>query len=68
MKAAARDGHAAEARIRGSTRSDSFPAKGEKRVIITGWAMSTRPASWGFIPLMYWRLEAQQESTAEVAL
>ena len=35
-----------EATTRGSTRSESVPAKGESRAIITGWDSRIRPAVW----------------------
>ena len=45
----------AEATMRGSTLSESRPARGENSAIITGWASMTSPAVRGTSPLMYWR-------------
>ena len=52
----------AEARKRGSILSESRPASGEKRAIITGWAMRTRPAFCGRQALDLLQIEAEQES------
>ena len=55
------------ATIRGSMRSDIFPATGEKRVWTTGWATSMNPAVSAENPWIYWRYKERRTATAKVA-
>ena len=55
------------ATMRGSIRSDNFPATGEKSVWTTGWATRIKPAVSAEKPLIYWRYNDRRTATAKVA-
>ena len=57
-----------EAMIRGSTRSDSRPAKGDSRVMTTGCAIITRPAVLGGVLLRYCRNKLIRTTLAKVVV
>lgn len=57
----------AEARKRGSIRSDILPAIGEIKAIMTGCAMRTVPAAGADMPLIYCRYRLTRKVTPKVA-